>query len=127
MRKPGWPFSAVKQSLGKRASGCGAGLHYLAVSPEGDIYPCHQFVGNDTFRMGSVFVDEKKAELVTVFKQANLNIKEACQSCFARYFCSGGCHANHWVLNHDILQPDHLSCELIRKRLECALFLAVTN
>lgn len=113
--------------LGKRASGCGAGLHYLAVSPEGDIYPCHQFVGNTMFRMGSVLAEELTFTLTKVFKEANLGGKEACQTCFARYHCGGGCHANHWLLNHDLLQPDRLSCELIRKRLECALFLAVNE
>ncbi len=109
--------------LGKRASGCGAGLHYLAVSPEGDIYPCHQFVGDTMFRMGSVFAEEPESALTGVFKEANLGGKAACQTCFARYYCDGGCHANHWLLSRDLLQPDQLSCELIRKRLECALFL----
>ena len=111
--------------LGKRASGCGAGVSYLAVSPEGDLYPCHQFVGNDAFRMGSVSSAAQEEAIVNQFTVANQGGKAACQTCFARYHCGGGCHANHWLLNHDLLQPDQLSCELIRKRLECALFLAV--
>ncbi len=113
--------------LGKRASGCGAGLHYLAVSPEGDIYPCHQFVGNAMFGMGNVLAEEAESPLTEAFKEANFGGKAACQTCFARYHCGGGCHANHWLLSRDLLQPDRLSCELIRKRLECALFLAVDD
>lgn len=113
--------------LGKRASGCGAGVSYLAVSPEGDLYPCHQFVGNTDFRMGKVTTEDLQQELVGRFQEANQGGKAACQTCFARYHCGGGCHANHWLLNHDLLQPDSLSCELIRKRLECALYLAVSE
>ena len=113
--------------LGKRASGCGAGVNYLAVSPEGDVFPCHQFVGNPSFKMGSVWTDALEPSLIRDFTEANQGRKDACRTCFARYHCGGGCHANHWLLNHDLLDPDSLSCELIRKRLECALFLAVTE
>lgn len=114
--------------LGKRMSGCGAGQHYLAVSPEGDIYPCHQFVGTASFLMGNLADDSWTLQPADGFVSANAALgKVACQSCFARYHCGGGCHANHWLLNHDLLQPDQLSCELIRKRLECALYLAATE
>ncbi len=112
--------------LGKRASGCGAGVSYLAVSPEGDVYPCHQFVGDSVYRMGSVASEGALSSAIREqFIAANQGGKAACQTCFARYHCGGGCHANHFMLNHNLLEPDPLSCELIRKRLECALYLAV--
>nr|NNM90679.1 thioether cross-link-forming SCIFF peptide maturase [Bacilli bacterium] len=109
--------------LGKRASGCGAGTHYLAISPEGDIYPCHQFVGEKSFLMGNVQEDKLDEQQRHTFSEANTSQKAKCQTCFARYYCSGGCHANHYYLHGDVMQPDELSCRLIQKRVEAALYL----
>ncbi len=113
--------------LGKRLSGCGAGVHYLAVSPEGDIYPCHQFVGQTEFRMGDVFTGELNSDLTHTFEHVNFDMNPVCRTCFARYQCGGGCHANHWLIHHTLLYPDDFSCQLIKKRLECALYLEATE
>ena len=105
----------------KRMRGCGAGCEYVAVTPDGDIYPCHQFVGKDEYKMGSVLsgaFDEKIAE-----QFANLNIytREDCRDCWARFYCSGGCSAANLNANGDMKKPYWLGCEMQRKRLECAI------
>ncbi|MCT4595015.1 MAG: thioether cross-link-forming SCIFF peptide maturase [Anaeromicrobium sp.] len=105
----------------KRLSGCGAGSEYLAVTPEGDIYPCHQFVGNDKFKMGDVFTKNVNAELGNVFKNAHVYNKEKCNDCWAKFYCSGGCHANAFNFNNDINVPYDMGCEMEKKRIECAL------
>ncbi len=106
----------------KRVSGCGAGSAYLAVSPGGELYPCHQFVGDESFRAGNVDcgVDD---EVLAPFRKLGMDDKTECRSCFARYFCGGGCHAAAWLMNRDLLKPYSLGCELHRKRVECGLFL----
>lgn len=107
----------------KRISGCGAGLEYLAITPDGDIYPCHQFVGNEDFKMGSLF-DEQIAfpkEIVDQFHGCNVETKEDCKSCWAKFYCSGGCHANAYNFNHDVKKPYKLGCEMQKKRIECAI------
>ncbi len=110
--------------VAKRLNGCGAGVEYIAVTPEGDIYPCHQFVGNLAFRMGNVLENGiENLELVSQFENAHIYNKEACRKCWARFFCSGGCHANACNFNGDILKPHELSCELQRKRIECSLYI----
>lgn len=108
----------------KRVSGCGAGLEYVAVTPEGDIYPCHQFVGNEDFKMGSVHLNEPivQPEIVKSFKDAHVYNKEACKKCWAKFYCSGGCHANAYHFNKDVTIPYDLGCEMERKRLECSLY-----
>jgi len=104
----------------KRLQGCGAGAAYLAVTPDGSLYPCHQFAGQERFRAGDVFSGPEGG----VLKQFQaLEEKEACRSCFARGFCSGGCHAAAWLMNRDLHVPDGLACALQRKRLECGLYL----
>ncbi|WP_027364451.1 thioether cross-link-forming SCIFF peptide maturase [Desulfotruncus alcoholivorax] len=111
--------------LAKRLTGCSAGLEYLAVSPQGDLYPCHQFVGRDEYKMGTVFngaVDKKTAYL---FAKAHIYNKNACKNCWAKFNCSGGCHANALAFNNSLLEPYRLGCILARKRLECALYLKV--
>ena len=107
--------------LGKRIKGCGAGDEYIAVTPEGDIYPCHQFVGGP-FKMGNVLTGEFAETLRTQFRESNLSTKPACRNCWAKYFCSGGCAANSYNSNGDINSPYTLACEMQKKRLECALY-----
>lgn len=107
--------------LKKRVSGCGAGVEYAAVTPDGDIYPCHQFVGEKDFKMGSVLTGEFDYEKQKQFLECNILTKEECASCWAKYFCSGGCAANSYKYNGDIMKPYRLTCALEKKRTECAL------
>lgn len=107
--------------FGKRVSGCGAGFDYVAVTPDGELYPCHQFVGNPKFLMGDVFTGIRDNTLSHEFRLANLYKKPECMACWAKFFCSGGCHANAFHANGGLLKPDVLSCELQKKRVECAL------
>jgi uncharacterized protein len=105
----------------KRVSGCGAGTEYVAVSPEGDIYPCHQFVGNQDFKLGNLFDKQFENKRYDEFNQAHIYKKAECRECWAKFYCSGGCHANAYNMNHDILEPYKLGCELEKKRIECAI------
>lgn len=107
--------------VSKRLSGCGAGFEYLAVSPEGDLYPCHQFVGQREYKVGNVEEGIRNFELAQSFRNAHIYNKEECKVCWARFFCSGGCHANALAFNGDLLHPYFLGCELEKKRVECAL------
>lgn len=108
----------------KRAKGCGCGCEYVAISPDGDVYPCHRFVGMDEFRMGSVFGDgDLDKKLLEKFGASSILTKKDCDQCWAKYFCSGGCCANNYNSNKDILKPHKVSCELERKRIECAIAL----
>ncbi len=105
----------------KRVSGCGAGTEYVAVSPEGDIYPCHQFVGNTDFRLGNLTDDKFENKLYDEFNQAHIYNKEKCNECWAKFYCSGGCHANAYHMNQDMRKPYELGCDLEKKRIECAI------
>ena len=107
--------------LRKRLTGCGAGNEYVAVTPDGDIYPCHQFVGREGFRMGSVLDGSFDREIQKKFAANNVLSKEKCRDCWARFFCSGGCAANAHAFHGDISQPYDLECQMERKRLECAM------
>lgn len=107
--------------LRKRLTGCGAGNEYVAVTPDGEIYPCHQFVGRDGFRMGSVLDGSFDREIQKKFAANNVLSKEKCRDCWARFFCSGGCAANAHAFHGDISQPYDLECQMERKRLECAM------
>lgn len=109
--------------LPKRLTGCGAGFDYFAVTPTGEIYPCHQFVGRPDYLMGDVFSGIAKQQLQQEFGAATLYKKEGCAQCWSRFYCSGGCHANADAINGSIYRPDPMGCELQRKRLECALAL----
>lgn len=109
--------------LPKRLTGCGAGFDYFAVTPRGELYPCHQFVGRAGFLMGDVEAGIVNHKLQQEFGAATLYKKEGCAECWSRFYCSGGCHANAHLLNGSIYQPDRLGCRLQRKRLECALAL----
>lgn len=105
----------------KRLSGCGAGHEYLAISPEGDIYPCHQFVGNKKFYMGNVDEQTVNENIKKKFERSNVYTKDKCSDCFAKFYCSGGCSANAYNFNNDINEPYELACELEKKRVECAI------
>ena len=107
--------------LQKRVSACGAGTEYLAVTPEGDLYPCHQFVGEPAFKMGDLDQGITNYHLGEQFRQANIFTKESCRNCWAKLFCSGGCHANSYYTNKDITQPEEMFCAMQKKRLECAI------
>jgi uncharacterized protein len=109
--------------LRKRLTGCGAGNEYVAVTPEGDIYPCHQFVGREGFLMGSVLDGSFNREIQQKFAANHVLSKPACKSCWARFFCSGGCAANAHAFHGDISSPYDLECQMERKRLECAMAL----
>lgn len=107
----------------KRISGCGAGFEYVAVAPTGDIYPCHQFVGNPDYVMGNLKDGIKREDLVDQFRQAHIYNKPVCRDCWARFYCSGGCQANNINFTGDINQPYELGCELQKKRIESAIAL----
>lgn len=113
----------------KRMQGCGAGCEYVAVTPEGDIYPCHQFVGNEDFKMANILDDEVKLpeDLQNEFLDAHVFNKESCKNCWAKFYCSGGCHANAYNFNKDLKKPYELGCEMQRKRTECAIMIEVAK
>lgn len=113
--------------LPKRLLGCGAGYEYLAVTPEGDLYPCHQFVGRDSYRLGDVWQGLVEKAKSKEFMEAHIYHKEACRNCWARFLCSGGCHANADANHGNILEPYELGCQLQKKRLECAIYLYCVN
>lgn len=107
----------------KRLSGCGSGTEYLAVTPWGDLYPCHQFVGDERFLMGNVYEGVKDTKLRDEFRACNVYAKESCRDCFARFYCSGGCAANSFHFHGDIHSAYHVGCELQKKRIECAIMI----
>jgi uncharacterized protein len=109
----------------KRISGCGAGHEYVAITPTGDIYPCHQFVGNEDFKMGNVFKGDINLSISKHFKNAHIYNKPECRECWARFYCSGGCQANNFNFNKDIHVPYKLGCKMQKKRIECAIALKV--
>lgn len=109
--------------VAKRLRGCGSGHEYVAVTPEGDIYPCHQFVGNSDFKMGNVAEGISNTGILEQFKGSNIYTKEECSKCWAKFYCSGGCAANAYQFNNDINIPYKVGCELEKKRLECALWI----
>ena len=107
----------------KRLRGCGCGNEYVAVTPEGDIYPCHQFVGDEQWKMGSVLDGSFNLPMKERFAKANVYSKANCKDCWAKFYCSGGCNANNWQYEGDILKSHGISCELEKKRLECAIMM----
>lgn len=109
--------------VAKRLSGCGSGTEYLAVTPWGDLYPCHQFVGDENFLMGNVDTGVTNTELRDKFKCCNVYSKEKCRNCFAKFYCSGGCAANAYNFHGDINAAYEVGCELQRKRVECAIMM----
>ncbi len=109
--------------VAKRLSGCGSGTEYLAVTPTGDLYPCHQFVGNTDFLMGNVDDGVINTDLRDEFKSCNVYAKEKCRECFARFYCSGGCAANSYNFHGDIHNAYDIGCALQKKRVECAIMI----
>ena len=109
--------------VAKRLSGCGSGTEYLAVTPWCDLYPCHQFVGEEKFLMGNVFDGIKRPDIADDFRQCNVYTKDKCRECFARFYCSGGCAANSYKFHGSIDDAYDLSCEMERKRVECAIMI----
>lgn len=107
--------------LSKRVSACGAGNEYFSVTPNGDIYPCHQFAGDKNFKMGSVYTGIERKDIREKFKKSCLFTRSKCQDCFAKFICSGGCSANNYHFNGDINEPYEITCEMMKKRIECAM------
>ncbi len=109
----------------KRISGCGVGTEYMAVTPTGDIYPCHQFVGDEKFKLGNVFTGIDNQSVCDEFKFCNIYAHSECDNCFARFYCSGGCAANAYHSTGSIRGVYELGCELHRKRIEAAIMMKV--
>lgn len=107
----------------KRLRGCGCGNEYVAVTPDGDIYPCHQFVGIEKFKMGNLYEDTFDTEMKSEFANAHIYTKPECRECWAKFYCSGGCNANNYLYADDIHNAHKFSCQLEKKRLECAIML----
>lgn len=107
----------------KRSVGCGAGTEYIAVTPEGDFYPCHQFVGETEFIIGNVNDGITNDIVVNKFRNVSVNDKPTCKDCWAKYYCSGGCHANAYNFNKDFNIPYNVGCELEKKRIECSIMI----
>lgn len=109
--------------VAKRLSGCGSGTEYLAVTPWGDFYPCHQFVGEDRFLLGNVDTGVTNTEIRDEFKLCNVYAKDKCRDCFARFYCSGGCAANSYNFHGSITDAYDIGCEMQKKRIECAIMI----
>lgn len=135
-RKQGKPFNFYHYNIDlnggpciyKRVSGCGTGTEYLAVTPIGDLYPCHQFVSDDDFKLGDVFSGITNIKKQNIFREGNnLYTRNECKNCFAKFYCSGGCSANNYHYNGDIDKVHEFSCKLHRKRIECAIMMKVAE
>ena len=109
----------------KRISGCGSGTEYMAVTPQGDFYPCHQFVGDESYCMGNVWDGVKNIELREKFRKCNVYSRPECRDCWAKLYCSGGCAANAYHATGDINGIYEYGCELFKKRMECAIMIQV--
>lgn len=111
--------------VAKRLSGCGAGHEYFAVAENGDLYPCHQFVGREKYRLGNIYdgVADSARHWTKYFRESHVLNKPKCRDCWAKFFCSGGCHANADLFHGDIREPYEVGCEIQKKRLECAIYI----
>ena len=109
--------------IAKRLSGCGSGTEYLAVTPEGDLYPCHQFVGQEEYKIGSVYTGIENTAIREEFANCNVYTKPDCKKCWAKFYCSGGCMANACHYAGDIMGTYEIGCKLQRKRIECAIMI----
>ncbi len=109
--------------IAKRLSGCGSGTEYLAVTPEGDLYPCHQFVGQEEYKIGSVFTGIENTDIRETFANCNVYTKPECKKCWAKFYCSGGCMANAVHYAGDVMGTYEMGCKLQRKRIECAIMI----
>lgn len=111
----------------KRVSGCGVGTEYLAVTPSGELYPCHQFVGDESFLLGDIYNGITNKEILTQFEECNVYSHKECKDCFAKLYCSGGCAANAYHTTSSVNGIYEFGCELHRKRIECAIMLKVAE
>ena len=111
----------------KRIAGCGSGTEYLAVTPWGDLYPCHQFVGDEKYLMGNVWDGVTNTEMRDEFKCCNVYARKDCDDCWARLYCSGGCAANAYHATGSIQGTYEYGCKLFRKRMECAIMMQVAK
>ncbi len=134
-RKEGKPFTFYHYMIDltggpciyKRISGCGSGTEYMAVTPSGDLYPCHQFVGEEKFKLGDIWTGVTNTQMQNEFKKCNVYAHKECSDCWAKLYCSGGCAANAYHATGDILGIYESGCELFRKRMECAIFLEIAK
>jgi uncharacterized protein len=97
----------------------------MAVTPWGDLYPCHQFVGDEKFKLGSIFTGLDNPEVQSEFASCNVYAKPECRDCWAKYYCSGGCNANNYIFNGDILDSYDIACGIQKKRLESAILMKI--
>ena len=111
----------------KRISGCGSGTEYMAVTPWGELFPCHQFVGDEEFSLGNIWDGVTKPELQSQFKEVNCYSKPECQDCWAKLYCSGGCPANSLHATGSLKGNYEFSCDLFRKRVECSMMVKVAE
>ena len=111
----------------KRISGCGSGTEYMAVTPWGDLYPCHQFVGEEKFRLGSIYEGVTNHEAQAQFAACNVYAHPECRDCWARLYCSGGCAANAYHSTGSVTGVYEKGCRLFRKRMECAIMVAIAR
>ena len=111
----------------KRISGCGSGTEYMAVTPWGELFPCHQFVGEEKFSMGNIWDGVKNKKLQEEFMCCNVYARPECADCWAKLYCSGGCAANAYHASGSILGTYEYGCELFRKRMECAIMAEVAR
>ena len=113
--------------LYKRLAGCGVGTEYLAVTPDGELFPCHQLIGNNSFLMGDIFHGISNTGLQDEFRSCSIDTREECRACWARMYCSGGCAANAFNATGDISGVYELGCALFKKRIECAIMMNVAR
>ena len=111
----------------KRISGCGSGTEYMAVTPWGDLYPCHQFVGDEKFKLGDIWNGVSNTEIQNEFASCNVYAREECRDCWAKLYCSGGCAANAYHSTGSVRGVYKYGCDLFRKRMECAIAVAVAR
>ena len=134
-RKQGAPFTFYHYMIDlkggpciyKRVSGCGSGTEYMAVTPWGDLYPCHQFVGDDKFLLGNIWDGVTNTAIQNEFMACNVYSRPECENCWAKLYCSGGCAANAYHATGKITGIYEYGCELFRKRMECAIMLEVAK
>ncbi len=132
-RKAGKPFTFYHYMIDltagpciyKRISGCGSGTEYMAVTPWGDLYPCHQFVGDEAFRLGDIWHGVTNPDVQAEFRACNVYARPDCRDCWAKLYCSGGCAANAYHATGSVRGVYKYGCELFRKRMECAILAAV--
>ena len=111
----------------KRISGCGSGTEYMAVTPWGDLYPCHQFVGEEAYKLGDIWNGVTNTALREEFRSCNAYARPECNDCWARFYCSGGCAANAYHATGSITGVYEYGCELFKKRMECAIMIKVAE